>query len=66
MITLEIGNKVRMTEQTAKRFYFPSDTEFTITDILEDNVPYQIVVNAKEFGKDWVEFFKQEELILCL
>jgi hypothetical protein len=61
---LKEGDKVRLTEKTAKRFFFPPKTKFTIVDIV-DGVPYPIVVNAKKFGADWVEYFKEEELELC-
>ena len=28
-----------------------------------EDVEFQIVLNAEEFGKDWVQFFRAEELI---
>jgi len=65
MRTLKKGDKVRMTEATAEKWDYPTDTVFTIIDILEDDLPYQLVVNATEFGKDWVQFFDDEELVLC-
>ena len=65
MRILKIGDKTCMTEATAEKWEYPKDTVFTIIDILEDDLPYQLVVNATEFGKDWVQFFNDEELVLC-
>lgn len=61
------GDKVRVTEKA--RNYVPwyelSDVEFTIVDILEESpsIPCNYVLNYPLFGKDWVQFFKKDELI---
>lgn len=38
--------------------------EYVVKDILKEDVEFKVVLNAKEFGCDWVEFFKPEEIIL--
>lgn len=58
------GDKVILTEETKKNLGLPDGVEYTIVDILYDNVPYNIVLNAEEFGKDWVQYFDEDEIIL--
>lgn len=58
------GDKVILTEETKNNLGLPDGVEYTIVDILYDNVPYNIVLNAEEFGKDWVQFFDEDEIIL--
>lgn len=65
MKKFSIGDKVLLTENAKVMLGLPDGIEYTITDILkEENVEYKIVLNAEEFGKDWVQFFDETELIL--
>jgi hypothetical protein len=61
---LKIGDKCFITENAKTLLGLPDGIEFTIKDILQEDVEYQIVLNAEEFGKDWVEFFNEDEIIL--
>ncbi len=58
------GDKVILTEETKNHFGLPDGVEYTVVDVLYDNVPYNIVLNAEEFGKDWVQYFDEDEIIL--
>lgn len=61
----KVGDKCYITEETSFRLGLPDNIEYTIKDILKEDVKFQIVLNAKEFGKDWVEFFRAEELVIA-
>jgi hypothetical protein len=63
MKKLEVGDKCYITENAKVGLGLPDGVEYTIIDILKENVEFNFVLNAVEFGKDWVEFFKEEELI---
>jgi hypothetical protein len=60
---IEIGKKVFINENSRVLLGLPDGVEYTIKDVLKDDVPYKIVLGAEEFGKDWVEFFMECELI---
>lgn len=61
---IKIGDKCFITENARVLLGLPDGIEYTIKDILQENVEFQFVLSADEFGKDWVEFFREEELIL--
>lgn len=58
------GIKTFITENAKVSLGLPDGIVYEVVDILEDNIEYNIVLNSKEFGKDWVQFFNKEELIL--
>ena len=62
---MKIGDKVRVTEKARDYLFIDDDEEFTIVNILEENVQYKIVINSDTFGKDWVQFVNEEEIIFC-
>jgi hypothetical protein len=64
MENIKIGDNCYLTEYTTSQLCLPEGVKYTIIDILEDDVDFQIVLNAEEFGKDWVQFFCIEELII--
>lgn len=64
MENFKIGDKVFITENAKVKLGLPDGVEYTIKDILHEDVEFQIILNAEEFGKDWMEFFRAEELIL--
>lgn len=61
---MKIGDKCYIAENAKVLLGLPDGIEYTVKDILQEDVEYKIVLNAKEFGEDWVQFFKEEELIL--
>lgn len=63
MNKLKIGDKCYITENAKVGLGLPDGVEYTIIDILQEDVEFNFVLNAEEFGKDWVEFFREEELI---
>lgn len=58
------GDKVILTEETKNNLGLPDGVKYTVVDVLYDDVPYNIVLNAEEFGKDWVQYFDEDEIIL--
>lgn len=64
---MKIGDKVRITDKAryVVPWYYLGDVEYTIVNILEKskNTPYNYVLNNPDFGKDWVQFFDENELI---
>jgi len=58
---MKIGDKVTTTEQTKILLGLPDGMEGTVLDVI--NEPYKLVVNFPEMGKDYREFFNEEELI---
>jgi len=62
---MKIGDSVKLTEEA--RYSVPlcalSDDDYIIKDILDGNVEYNIVLENEKFGKDWVQFFKKDEII---
>lgn len=63
MKNFKAGDKCYITENAKVGLGLPDGVEYTIIDILQENVEFNFVLNAEEFGKDWVEFFREEELI---
>lgn len=59
----KIGDKVCLTEYCSDRLDFDNNIEFTIIDILKLDIEFPIVLNSPQFGKDWVEFVNNDELI---
>lgn len=60
---MKIGKKVFITENTRVLLGLPDGVEYTIKEILTDNVDCRIVLTAEELGEDWVNFFSENELI---
>jgi len=60
---MEIGKKVFINENARVMLGLPDGIEYTIKDVLKDDVPCKIVLGADELGKDWVQFFREDELI---
>lgn len=60
---MEIGEKVFINENARVLLGLPDSIEYTIKDILSDDVPCKIVLSAEELGKDWIQFFREDELI---
>ncbi len=58
------GDKVALKEKVLDQMYYPDNIGFYIKDILVNDLPYPIVVGRESFGKDWVEFFNEDEIIL--
>lgn len=58
------GDKVILTEETKNNLGLPDGIEYIVIDVIHDNVPYNIVLNAEELGKDWVQYFDEDEIIL--
>jgi hypothetical protein len=61
---MEIGNKCHITENARVLLGHQDGIEYTIKDILKQNVKCPIVLSSEEFGKDWVEFFTEDEIII--
>jgi hypothetical protein len=61
---MKIGDKVFLTENTRVLMGFEDGLEFEVVDTLNLDVPHPIVVKCDNLGKDWVEFFSEDELIL--
>lgn len=64
---MEIGDKVFLTNQAQTLIGLHEGVEYHIIDIIDKNEsmnPYPIVVGSDELGKDWREFFSEDELIL--
>jgi hypothetical protein len=60
---VKIGTKVFINENARVLLGLPDGIEYTIKDIIKEDVPYKIVLCSKELGKDWVEFFSKDEII---
>ena len=61
---IKINDKVLLTEEAKRGMLFSENYEFTVKDILEDFIPYNIVLGTEEFGKDWVCFVTSNEVEL--
>ena len=57
------GKKVFITENTRVLLGLPDGVEYTIKEVLTDNVEHRVVLIAEELGNDWVNFFSENELI---
>ena len=64
MKKFRIGKKCDITEKTKERLFLPDGVEYVIKDILKEDVECPIVLGAEELGKDWVQFFTFDELIV--
>tara|TARA_R110000772_G_scaffold17946_3_gene50071 strand:+ start:190631 stop:190822 length:192 start_codon:yes stop_codon:yes gene_type:complete len=60
---MKVGDKVFITENAATLLGLEDGIEFTIVDILILKVDFPVVLNAPQFGDDWVEFFGTNEII---
>lgn len=60
---MKIGEKVFINENARVLLGLSDGIEYTIKDVLSDDVPCKIVLSAEELGKDWVQFFREDELI---
>ena len=60
---MKIGKEVFITENARCLLGLPDGVIYTIKDILEEDVECRIVLAAEELGEDWVNFFKESELI---
>jgi len=60
---MKIGDKCFLTENTKVILGHDDGIVYTIVDILKLEVECPIVINAEQFGKDWVEFVDEDELI---
>jgi hypothetical protein len=58
-----IGTKVFITENARVKLGLSDGIEYTVKDVLKEDVPYNIALGAEEFGKDWVQFFNEDEII---
>jgi len=63
MKNFKSGNKVSLTEDVRDSLGLP-DIEYEVKEVLKENVDCPIVLEAEELGKDWVQFFASDELIL--
>jgi hypothetical protein len=63
MKNLKINDKCYITDTTRVGLGLPNGVEYTIKDILYEKVEFPIVLNAEQFGEDWVQFVRPEELI---
>jgi hypothetical protein len=59
-----IGDKCYITENAKVNLQLPDGVEYTIKDILQEDVEFKIVLNSEEFGEDWVQFFRAEEELI--
>lgn len=64
MANIKVNDKVVLTDEASEKLMYPDGIEFTVKDILETNIPYNIVIGTEEFGKDWSGFVCLEELKL--
>ena len=64
MANIKINDKVLLTEEAKKGMMFSENHEFTVKAILEEFVPYNIVLGAEYFGKDWECFVTSNEVEL--
>ena len=63
-MSVQIGDKVLITEETNNSLGYKDGIEFTVIDILEyHHFDCNYVLNAAEFGEDWKQFFGLDELI---
>lgn len=59
-----IGKKCYITENVKNLLGLPDGIVFEICDILDGSHEFNIVLKSKELGKDYVEFFDVDEIIL--
>jgi len=61
---MEKGQVVFITENARVKLGLPDGLEFIYEETLEQKVEYPIVLKCEELGKDWVEFFCDDEIII--
>lgn len=59
-----IGKECYITENVKNLLGLPDGIVFEICDILDGSHEFNIVLKSKELGKDYVEFFDVDEIIL--
>jgi hypothetical protein len=59
---LKIGSKVKLTDETCSQMNDYWFDVFEIKDIIETPVDFPYVLNCERCGKDWVQYFKEEEI----
>lgn len=56
-------DKCFLTENVRKLLSLP-DVEYTVKDVLNDiDYPYVLNLSSEDFGKDFVQFFNENEMI---
>jgi hypothetical protein len=63
MEKFKIDDEVLITENTKISLGLANDAKYKVVDILQDGVDFRILLKSDENGKDWFQFFKEEELI---
>jgi hypothetical protein len=64
MKKIRVNDKVLLTENTRCLLGLPDGIEYIVKEILvEENIPFPIVLKSDELGEDWVNFFNNSELI---
>ena len=71
---LQRQNEIMKDMQIGKECYISSNAQaflgltdgvlYTIVDILEPTINNPIVLKSEELGKDWVNFFNEDEIII--
>lgn len=60
---MQIGDKIIISKKTRILLGLPDNGGYYIKDILTKNFKNKYVVGSYTLGKDWVEFFSEDELI---
>jgi hypothetical protein len=60
---VKIGDKCFLTENARVSFGFEDGIVFKVKDILL-GVEYPITISTEKFGKDWVQFVREDEIII--
>lgn len=60
---MEIGDNVIISQNAQTLLGLPHQDGYVIHDILKFDVKFPIVLKHEEMGKDWVEFFDEDELV---
>jgi len=63
------GDSVKLTNDCFYKSGYPDNKDFYVKELLPPSPAeyhYNIVVANASFGADWVEFFNEDELILCI
>lgn len=61
---IKIGDRCYVKEETKNELGLADDIVYVVHDFLNNDVDFPIVLKTDKFGKDWVEFFREDELIL--
>lgn len=59
---IKIGDECYVKEYVKEGMGLPDGIKYTVKDIIKQDLEFKIVLGADELGKDWVQFFKEEEL----